>query len=155
MKPVIFFTLITFSYTKCFVHSYTVDVVFSLSYWGYLLNTRKWLPAALHGPSVWQSLPGRFPADDILFELIVNFLALELLTSFNKSSPGDFWSYLCPLRVATTGTSPSWVIRLNYMYMNERVGRKLNRHIILHYQVTLLHGFLWPPFITVTSKWAR
>ena len=27
-----FYSLITFSYTKCFVHSYTVDVVFTLSY---------------------------------------------------------------------------------------------------------------------------
>ena len=35
VEPVIFFTfysVITFSYTKCFVHSYTVDVVFTLSY---------------------------------------------------------------------------------------------------------------------------
>ena len=32
MKPVIFYSVITFSYTKCFVHSYTVDVVFTLSY---------------------------------------------------------------------------------------------------------------------------
>ena len=31
MKPVIFLLVITFSYTKCFVHSYTVDVVFTLS----------------------------------------------------------------------------------------------------------------------------
>ena len=28
-----FYSVITFSYTKCFVHSYTVDVVFTLSYW--------------------------------------------------------------------------------------------------------------------------
>ena len=28
-----FYFVITFSYTKCFVHSYTVDVVFTLSYW--------------------------------------------------------------------------------------------------------------------------
>ena len=27
-----FYSVITFSYTKCFVHSYTVDVVFTLSY---------------------------------------------------------------------------------------------------------------------------
>ena len=35
MKQVIilfFYSLITFSYTKCFVHSYTIDVVFTLSY---------------------------------------------------------------------------------------------------------------------------
>ena len=32
MKPVIFYSIITFSYTKYFVHSYTVDVVFTLSY---------------------------------------------------------------------------------------------------------------------------
>ena len=29
---IFFYSLITFSYTKCFVHSYTVDVVFTLSY---------------------------------------------------------------------------------------------------------------------------
>ena len=28
-----FYSVITFSYTKCFVHSYTVDVIFTLSYW--------------------------------------------------------------------------------------------------------------------------
>ena len=28
-----FYSVITFSYTKCFVHSYTVDVVFTLSYY--------------------------------------------------------------------------------------------------------------------------
>ena len=28
-----FYSIITFSYTKYFVHSYTVDVVFTLSYW--------------------------------------------------------------------------------------------------------------------------
>ena len=27
-----FYSVITFSYIKCFVHSYTVDVVFTLSY---------------------------------------------------------------------------------------------------------------------------
>ena len=27
-----FYSVITFSYTKCFVHSYTVDVIFTLSY---------------------------------------------------------------------------------------------------------------------------
>ena len=27
-----FYSVITFSYTKCFVHLYTVDVVFTLSY---------------------------------------------------------------------------------------------------------------------------
>ena len=32
MKPVIFYSVITFPYTKCFVHSYTVDVDFTLSY---------------------------------------------------------------------------------------------------------------------------
>ena len=32
MKLVIFYFIITFSYTKYFVHSYTVDVVFTLSY---------------------------------------------------------------------------------------------------------------------------
>ena len=58
--------------------------------WGYLLNTRKWLPACLRGPRVWQSLPWRFPADDTLFELIANFLIPESLTFFNKWSPGDF-----------------------------------------------------------------
>ena len=30
-----FYSVITFSYTKCFVHSYTVDVVFTLSYWSH------------------------------------------------------------------------------------------------------------------------
>ena len=29
-----FYSVITFSYIKCFVHSYTVDVVFTLSYYG-------------------------------------------------------------------------------------------------------------------------
>ena len=28
-----FYSVITFSYIKCFVHSYTIDVVFTLSYW--------------------------------------------------------------------------------------------------------------------------
>ena len=32
MKLVIFYSIITFSYTKYFVHSYIVDVVFTLSY---------------------------------------------------------------------------------------------------------------------------
>ena len=46
MKLVIFYSKITFSYTKYFVHSYTVDVVFTLSYRGHyniiaaLLSTR-------------------------------------------------------------------------------------------------------------------
>ena len=31
-KLVIFYSIITFSYTKHFVHSYTVDVVYTLSY---------------------------------------------------------------------------------------------------------------------------
>ena len=35
MKLVIFYSIITFSYTTYFVHSYTVDVVFTLSYWGW------------------------------------------------------------------------------------------------------------------------
>ena len=34
-----FYSVITFSYTKCFVHSYTVDVVFTLSYWLTQLTT--------------------------------------------------------------------------------------------------------------------
>ena len=33
MKLVIFYSILTFSYTKYFVQSYTVDVVFTLSYW--------------------------------------------------------------------------------------------------------------------------
>ena len=33
MKLVIFYSIITFLYTKYFVHSYTVDIVFTLSYW--------------------------------------------------------------------------------------------------------------------------
>ena len=33
MKLVIIYSIITFSYTQYFVHSYTVDVVFTLSYW--------------------------------------------------------------------------------------------------------------------------
>ena len=38
-----------------------------------------------------QSLPGRLPAEDTLFELIANFLTPEPLMFFNKSSsPGDF-----------------------------------------------------------------
>ena len=32
-----FYSVITFSYTKCFVHSYTVDVVFTLSYKKYFI----------------------------------------------------------------------------------------------------------------------
>ena len=35
-----FYSVITFSYIKCFVHSYTVDVVFTLSY--------EWACASLH-----------------------------------------------------------------------------------------------------------
>ena len=31
-----FYSVITFLYTKCFVHSYTVDVVFTLSYWSFV-----------------------------------------------------------------------------------------------------------------------
>ena len=42
-----------------------------------------------------------------------------------------------------TETSPSWVTCLIYMYMNERVGRKLSRHIVLQYQMTVLHS--WHP----------
>ena len=55
-KPVIFFySVITFSYIKCFVHSYTVDVVFTLSYcawWDMLLN---WLHVACPGIGVVSS----------------------------------------------------------------------------------------------------
>ena len=55
---------------------------------------------------------------------------------FNKSSPGDVWSHLPPLHTqATTGTSPSWVTCLRYM--NERVGRKLNKHNTHQCQVTV------------------
>ena len=54
----------------------------------------------------------------------------------NKSSPGDVWSHLPPLHTqATTGTSPSWVTYLRYM--NERVGRKLNKHNTHQCQVTV------------------
>ena len=108
--------------------------------WEYLLNTRKWLPAALHGRSGWQSLhglPGRFPADDAQFEVIAKFLTPESLTFSNKSSPWDFWTYLRPLHMTTTDTSPRWVTCLIYMYTNERMSRKLNRHIILQHQVTV------------------
>ena len=120
--------------------------------WGYLLNTWKLLLTALHGPSVWQSLLGRFPAGDTLFEVIANFLTPESLTFFNKSSPGHFWSYLRLLRAATTGTSPSWVTWLIYMYMNERVCRKLNRHSILQYQVTVHSTSVW--LCMWTSGWS-
>ena len=37
-----------------------------------------------------KGLAGRFPADDMLFELIANFLTPESLMFFNISSPGDF-----------------------------------------------------------------
>ena len=38
-----FYSVITFSYTKCFVHSYTVDVVFTLSYAVvYAMNNTYW-----------------------------------------------------------------------------------------------------------------
>ena len=37
-----------------------------------------------YDPSVWQSLPGRFPADDTLFELIANILTPEPLTFFQQ-----------------------------------------------------------------------
>ena len=46
MKPVIFYSEITFSDTKCFVHSYTVDVVFTLSYrdvWYVILKAGEFL----------------------------------------------------------------------------------------------------------------
>ena len=35
-----FYSKITFSYTKYFVHSYTVDVVFTLSYYGMVIVPR-------------------------------------------------------------------------------------------------------------------
>ena len=37
-----FYSVITFLYTKCFVHSYTVDVVFTLSYWNDTRRTFTW-----------------------------------------------------------------------------------------------------------------
>ena len=46
-----FYAVITFSYTKCFVHSYTVDVVFTLSYkWPTILSSHASAPRlALRG----------------------------------------------------------------------------------------------------------
>ena len=82
---------------------------------------------------VSDSLPGRFPADDTLFELIANFQT-ESLTFFNKSSPGDVGLICGRSAVATTITSPSCVACLTCM--NERVGRKLNRHTTLQCWVT-------------------
>ena len=38
MKLVIFYFIITFSYTKYLVHSYTVDAVFTLSYYDILIH---------------------------------------------------------------------------------------------------------------------
>ena len=45
-----FYSVITFSYTKCFVHSYTVDVVFTLSYDKMLFRQLlvKWAPCLLN-----------------------------------------------------------------------------------------------------------
>ena len=63
----------------------------------------------------------------------------EPLPFFNKYNTGYLCSYLRLLRPATTSTSPSWVTCLIYMYMNEGVGRQLNRYIILKYQVTVVN----------------
>ena len=96
-----------------------------------LLNSREWLHTALRGPSVWRSLPGRFTADDTLFGLIGNFLTPESLTFFNNSSPGDFWSYLWPFRGHHRHVAELGNLSYIHVHMNERVGRKLNRRIIL------------------------
>ena len=47
MKLVIFYSIITFSYTKYFIHSYTVDVVFTLSY--YLIQWYLFGPMTMDG----------------------------------------------------------------------------------------------------------
>ena len=65
-----------------------------------VINTNKWyttdnilgiftehtemIPAARHGPSVWQSLSGCFPADDMLFEAIANFLTPGIIDIFQQ-----------------------------------------------------------------------
>ena len=64
----------------------------------------------LCGPSVWQGLPGRCPADDTLLE----FINPRTTDVFQQIYPRRFWSHLRPLRAATTGTSPSWVTCLRY-----------------------------------------
>ena len=60
-----FYSVITFSYTKCFVHSYTVDVVFALSYGTHLGPVGpRWAPCLLQKPCYqgryptgWQDVP--------------------------------------------------------------------------------------------------
>ena len=49
----IFYSLITFSYTKYFVHSYTIDVVFTLSYWPYLLEYWGWFLISSFWPIIF------------------------------------------------------------------------------------------------------
>ena len=122
-----------------------------------VINTNKWyttdnilgiftehtemIPAARHGLSVWQEsfrmLPCRRHA---------------VWSDCKLSNPRNHWrlstnlaqeilfTYLRLLCAAITGTSRSWVTCLTYMYMNERVDRKLNRHIMLQYQVTVHFG---------------
>ena len=68
-----FYSVITFSYTKCFVYSYTVDVVFALSY--QTLRELHQVPAAGHsgsvpfekdGPAVlWFDTQGLYPSGPI------------------------------------------------------------------------------------------
>ena len=53
-----FYSVITFSYIKCFVHSYTVDVVFTLSYRLTLIPT--WISNHIPG-KVWEEITYPFP----------------------------------------------------------------------------------------------
>ena len=46
-----FYSVITFSYTKCFVHSYTVDVVCTLSYWNSQVYECPWWIWAYTNPA--------------------------------------------------------------------------------------------------------
>ena len=74
------------------------------------------------------SLNGHFLKNDTGIKLTAKFITMEPLKFFNKSSPGDF-------SATPIGTSTSWVTCLTYI--NEEVGRKLNRYIIHQCQGTV------------------
>ena len=68
----------------------------------------------LYGHILWQESSRKIPYGRHAVWIDCQRSISEPLTFFNKSSPGDFRSHLRPLRVATTGTSPSWLTCLRY-----------------------------------------
>ena len=133
-----FYSVITFSYTKCFVHSYTVDVVFTLSY---LINQSKlaqpWSELCLItlAPFLPCLVPGK--ALRQLHDHLHRYQGWIVLPAWNRTTGAVVNASLSWLKATTHAASQTKVVFFSANLWNGRaahLGKTCNKSLIIEAQ---------------------